>query len=614
MQDRMVLALESEKNKRIALEEELRIFKQQLAAKEAAEAAKVERDIQREVDRRLAEEKAKEMAAVAAENSRKAVLKAQEDAARARDAAAGNAAAIAAANAAAADAAASASASAAAAAAAAAASQPVASKPPPPPPPPKASPTEQKHTSNVYSAVNPTVLETSTFRDYRSSGTAYSYVVKFDPSETIGLDFDMGDTNDGFVVTAVLPNTQSSRFGVVAGDILTSVCAESVLSLSAKKLAKIISQCEARSIGFVMYTQPAPTTNDVTIGGPIGGHGYLHITEPPGFAGVYNVPITSWGAQLDCAALSDKVVVDISIVESDVNLCADPTSNNAANKPSSNALNSSGDREGLYTSSILFTKRGVCAMLDKSIHASRHKSSALIIVNSDDDGIAEIPAGPMSTDDVDVVLGSVGQWADSVIHYLRVMNDHNNDHDHDDHAISAIRGYMSCTNHEPELLQQITASVGVSEQQQQQGYGRIAVSGNTVSDDAPLLFVYSMYNPVPAAGYSFVGSEENVPLKMVRIEPRYACSTSDVSVSVKNSIVAVVRGGGCDFVTKVTNVQSLGGLGVVVINDEEGQVMQLIADEESMDKIHIPVGMVGGEAWEKWFGKDKFDGFVKVFL
>lgn len=111
--------------------------------------------------------------------------------------------------------------------------------------------------------------------------------------------------------------------------------------------------------------------------------------------------------------------------------------------------------------------------------------------------------------------------------------------------------------------------------------GRIAVSG----ENGWAYFDYhlAMFGP------------QEVPLGPIRLQmamPPFGCDANAYSVRIKDSIVAILRGGGCSFGIKVINAQKLGAKAVMIVNTDDTKTMRLMALPDEIPLIHIPCIMV----------------------
>ena len=111
--------------------------------------------------------------------------------------------------------------------------------------------------------------------------------------------------------------------------------------------------------------------------------------------------------------------------------------------------------------------------------------------------------------------------------------------------------------------------------------GRLAVAG----DNGWAFFDYhlAMFGP------------QEVPLGPNRLQmaiPPEGCDPAAYQVRVKDSVVAILRGGGCSFGIKVINAQQLGAKAVVIVNTDESKNMRLMALPDEEPLISIPCIMV----------------------
>ncbi len=111
--------------------------------------------------------------------------------------------------------------------------------------------------------------------------------------------------------------------------------------------------------------------------------------------------------------------------------------------------------------------------------------------------------------------------------------------------------------------------------------GRIAISG----ENGWAFFDYhlAMFGP------------PDVPLGPHRFQmamPPFGCDPGAYTVRIKDTVVAILRGGGCSFGIKVINAQKLGAKAVIIVNTDDMKTMRLMALPDEVPLITIPCIMV----------------------
>lgn len=82
------------------------------------------------------------------------------------------------------------------------------------------------------------------------------------------------------------------------------------------------------------------------------------------------------------------------------------------------------------------------------------------------------------------------------------------------------------------------------------------------------------------------------PLKLVMAMPPFGCDPAGYTVRIADSVVAILRGGGCSFGIKVINAQKLGAKAVMIVNTDDMKTMRLMALPDEVPLIKIPCIMV----------------------
>ena len=78
------------------------------------------------------------------------------------------------------------------------------------------------------------------------------------------------------------------------------------------------------------------------------------------------------------------------------------------------------------------------------------------------------------------------------------------------------------------------------------------------------------------------------PMKLVMAVPAFGCDPAAYTVRIKDSVVAILRGGGCSFGIKVINAQKLGAKAVMIVNTDDQKTMRLMALPDEIPLIQIP--------------------------
>lgn len=78
------------------------------------------------------------------------------------------------------------------------------------------------------------------------------------------------------------------------------------------------------------------------------------------------------------------------------------------------------------------------------------------------------------------------------------------------------------------------------------------------------------------------------PIKLQMAFPPYGCDPNAYTVRIKDSVVAILRGGGCSFGIKVINAQKLGAKAVMIVNTDDIKTMRLMALPDEVPLINIP--------------------------
>lgn len=107
--------------------------------------------------------------------------------------------------------------------------------------------------------------------------------------------------------------------------------------------------------------------------------------------------------------------------------------------------------------------------------------------------------------------------------------------------------------------------------------GRLALSGS--NGWAYFDYHLAMFGP------------QDVPLGPHRLQmalPPDGCDVNQYTVRIKDTIVAILRGGGCSFGVKVLNAQKLGAKGVIIVNTDNKKTMRLMATHDEAPLIQIP--------------------------
>jgi len=243
--------------------------------------------------------------------------------------------------------------------------------------------------------------------------------------------------------------------------------------------------------------------------------------------------------------------------------------------------------------SLAVVKRGLCSFVEKARVLGLGGANVGLVMNTDDE-VLDMLAGKEKTDDLHMPLALAKESDVNLIHLAAMTNDV--------WAILSESGSgmsPACTRllhlvedivdrwpHSVPFLSssQILASKppdttklrGVTEEG-----GRLALSG----ENGWTFFDYhlAMFGP------------QEVPIGPIRLQmamPAFGCDPNAYTVRIKNTVVAILRGGGCSFGIKVINAQKLGAKAVMIVNTDDMKTMRLMALPDEIPLIKIPCIMV----------------------
>lgn len=250
------------------------------------------------------------------------------------------------------------------------------------------------------------------------------------------------------------------------------------------------------------------------------------------------------------------------------------------------------ERIPIKAKSIGIAKRGICTFVTRAINFAMGGSSIGIVVNTDDQ-LVDMPAGRESTTAATVPTGIIrlsdGELmliSNSKSEVLATVSDPK-------YGVSPV-----CTrliNLADDLIDRWSHSIphvpvnsvilSKSNNNKLRGEidegGRVAIAGQ----NGWAFFDYHL---------ALFGPQE-VPLGPHRLQmaiPPHGCDASEYSVRINNTVVAILRGGGCSFGVKVLNAQKLGAKAVMIVNTDDMKTMRLNALPDEIPLIKIPCVMV----------------------
>lgn len=219
-------------------------------------------------------------------------------------------------------------------------------------------------------------------------------------------------------------------------------------------------------------------------------------------------------------------------------------------------------------------------------------AAAGLVVNTDNE-LIDMPAGKEKVSDISMPLGIVREGDAALLHLAaktndvwvilsdsvtgvspacdRIVNLAEDLVDKWPHSVPALSSAQILQNKPPD-----TKPRGLTEEG-----GRIAISG----ENGWAFFDYhlAMFGP------------QTVPLGPFRLQmalPPFGCDPGAYTVRIKDTVVAILRGGGCSFGIKVINAQKLGAKAVIIVNTDDMKTMRLMALPDEVPLIQIPCIMV----------------------
>jgi hypothetical protein len=246
-------------------------------------------------------------------------------------------------------------------------------------------------------------------------------------------------------------------------------------------------------------------------------------------------------------------------------------------------------------------RRGTCTFVEKArLVSSSSSSSGYGILVNNEEVLADMPSGKESTSSCQYPFSSARESDAHLIHsaayagneILAVIKPSIMDSMQNDDPCNPIQSLIDeLLDHWPHSLPAIALDSIISAAGQHQNQqivrsvadegGRIAVSG--ANGWAYFDYHLAMFGP------------QVVPLGPLRLQmafPPHGCDASQYTVRIKDTIVAILRGGGCSFGIKVINAQKLGARAVMIVNTDDQKTMRLMALPDETPLINIPCIMV----------------------
>eukprot|EP01034_Spumella_vulgaris_P021759 gene21759-27815_t len=243
--------------------------------------------------------------------------------------------------------------------------------------------------------------------------------------------------------------------------------------------------------------------------------------------------------------------------------------------------------------SLAVVKRGVCTFVEKARSMRSGGAQLGIVVNSDNE-LIDMPAGKEQTGDCSMPMGVAKDVDASLTHLAARTNELWVIVSESSTGMSAACARVNTLAEEiVDRWSHSVPSMGVTQVLQskppdnsklrgvtEEG-GRIAISG----ENGWAFFDYhlAMFGP------------PEVPLGPHRFQmalPPFGCDPGAYTVRIKDTVVAILRGGGCSFGIKVINAQKLGAKAVIIVNTDDMKTMRLMALPDEVPLITIPCIMV----------------------
>ena len=259
--------------------------------------------------------------------------------------------------------------------------------------------------------------------------------------------------------------------------------------------------------------------------------------------------------------------------------------------------------------SMVITKRGMCTFITKSAHLRRNGASVGLVVNNEE-SLSDMQKGRGDdSSHCDAPTAIISERAGTLIQHTASLRGALTDpkaHELVPNEVLLIAGEegtltAACervhalseelTELWPHSVPAIPTAQLLSQEQkltvsnhqrpQSEEGGRLAVAG----DNGWAFFDYhlAMFGP------------QEVPLGPHRMQmalPPHGCDPDAYQVRIRDTVVAILRGGGCSFGIKVINAQKLGAKAVVIVNTDESKNMRLMALPDEEPQIDIPCIMV----------------------
>ncbi len=221
--------------------------------------------------------------------------------------------------------------------------------------------------------------------------------------------------------------------------------------------------------------------------------------------------------------------------------------------------------------SILVVMRGKCTYLEKAEAAEDSKAAVVVVVNSDDGDLFQMPAGhdltPEEKEDLpNIPIVLVPRAAHDVLHKVGYF----------DIYARAVLIPLECDNDgcypvlpsDFNILSQLDASGG-----------KLYLD---VDDTKGLEYVSSSFGvTIPEGG------------QLAAVDPPDACGGSLINGDDLKSAIVIIQRGKCDFTEKIKAAQQYGARLIIMIDDQEVSVLDRIgAPTDQLNEIYLPVLMI----------------------
>eukprot|EP01038_Epipyxis_sp_PR26KG_P009372 gene9372-12628_t len=253
------------------------------------------------------------------------------------------------------------------------------------------------------------------------------------------------------------------------------------------------------------------------------------------------------------------------------------------------------DEQGVWLEprSLAIAKRGLCTFVEKARNLKESGAHLGLVVNTDNE-IIDMPSGKEKTNECSMPI-SISKESDAALAQILAGSNEVwaviSEHAHGirpgcQRAIQLAEDIIDRWAHSvPFVSPQKVLDAPMPDLNNIRGLteegGRIAVSG----ENGWAFFDYhlAMFGP------------QEVPLGPFRLQmafPPFGCDPNAYTVRIQNTVVAILRGGGCSFGIKVINAQKLGAKAVIIVNTDDMKTMRLMALPDEIPLINIPCIMV----------------------